>query len=190
MKRSFVIALFVVVSLMVVSSAIADVPLVSGRNKTPIGTVAVAVVTGPPLTVEVTLSLSDPTNWRFAPVGAEVTHVDVSTVDPSSELPGAYDQIPQNKNHNPKNSEFDYVAGVAIDISGLGLIEDQTLYIAVHAEVERRIVGDDPTTEPVEEEYWVDESAWGLGTEFNPVKPTKKHRNWAMFFEIIPIPAP
>lgn len=118
--------------------------------------------------------------------------MDVSTVDPSTELPGAYDQIPQNKNHNPKNSEFEYVSGETIDISGLGLSAGDSLYIAAHAEVQRRIVGDDPDTEPVETEYWVDESAWGLGTEFNPVKKTtgKKHRNWAMFFEIIPIPIP
>jgi hypothetical protein len=177
MKRSFVIALFIAVSLMVVSSAIADVDLVSGRNKTDIGNVGVVIGAGP-LSVTVTLTLADTTNWRFAPVGSEITHVDVSTVDPRVDI----DQIPQNKNHNPKPSEFDYVAGVAINLENpdLGLTPGQTLYIAVHAKVERRTVVDGV-------DVWVDESAWGLGTEFNPESAGKKNRNWAMFFEIIPI---
>ncbi len=99
------------------------------------------------------------------------THLSVATV---------LAEIPQNKNANPKVGKFEYGEGelaslttVTYDIplpEGYGCEDGEDLFIAAHAKVQMPIEG------AIEEPFFLTESAWGNGTQFNESK------NWAMYF--------
>jgi hypothetical protein len=99
------------------------------------------------------------------------THLSVATTP---------DGIPQNKAKNPKVGKFEYgegdLASLATvtytipltDFDGVDCeVENDDLFIAAHAKVQRPIP---------EEPYFLTESAWGFGEQFNEKK------SWASYF--------
>ncbi|MFC1785639.1 hypothetical protein ACFL0J_08465 [Candidatus Neomarinimicrobiota bacterium] len=93
------------------------------------------------------------------------------------------DDIPQNKAKNPKIGKFEYgeggLASLATvtytipltDFDGVDCeVENDDLFIAAHAKVQR------PIPEAIEEPYFLTESAWGFGLQFNEKK------SWASYF--------
>ncbi len=197
MKRTVVLSLFVVVSLVFATMAYGVDLIADGgewnEGVGPGGINVGSVVSNvgyvwdsgsSTYTAEIVLTITTVGDWEL--MGAHAAAGETA------------DDIPQNKNNNPKTGKFEaswkaantdgqvLVKVLTVHVPGLAALSTGGLVIAVHAKVVKTVPDSgDPPGGDVDDyrDIVEEESAWGDGDEFNDSK------NWAMYWEI-PFDAP